>query len=168
MIALRVIWLLIVGTLYNLVLWLPLFLLGLVLMPVACLCGHNMVSPITKKEIFNAPWWLWIWGNDEDGILPRYYHPFTVEKDKLGWSSFRITYVWAALRNSVDNLKYVPWINPPVLPVYIIKVAPKQFHINSTWSFIWWKGYGCLTFRFYNWYRFGWRLTSPGFTAEKI
>jgi hypothetical protein len=84
-----------------------------------------------------------------------------------GWSDWRIAYGWSALRNSVDNLKYVPWINPPIVDATVVNHAVGRGRL--CWHLEWWSGYSCLYFPLRgSWYRIGWRLTGPGFTAEKI
>jgi len=50
---------------------------------------------------------LWLWDNQEDGICPSWYGPIT------RWNVFK----WAALRNSVNNLRYIKGVSDPSYPV---------------------------------------------------
>lgn len=107
MIAARVIFGALTWVLHFLI-TMPLVVSGLVIVPVAYLTGQWQPSYITGKPIYNAPRWLWLWGNDEDGYLPEWYaaaHP--------SWGRFRRAFMWAAIRNTVNNLRFVLWLNPP-------------------------------------------------------
>jgi hypothetical protein len=71
--------------------------------PLAIALRRPMRSPVNGNPIVNAPRWLWIWGNDEDGLDPIWYaviHPT--------WGAWRRMYTWAAIRNSVNNLRFLP------------------------------------------------------------
>ena len=55
---------------------------------------------------------MWIWDNEEDGLAPLWYY-----EKYPSWSPFRRMFTWAAIRNSVNNLQRVKYLNcPPVLP----------------------------------------------------
>lgn len=160
-----VVWFIVFGIVfYNLLLWLPLFILGWATVPIAYVFRRTMISPYTGKRIVNAPRWLWIWGNDEDGILPRDDHFYTIEKRALGWSDFHIAYRWAAERNNVDNLKYVRYINPPnPIPQFpsVKLYSGRRLFVAR------WKGYvymvlGTNTRNYY----IGWRLKGHGFMSS--
>lgn len=88
-----------------------LMVLGLVLVPVGILLATDGKGryPSATGYIRKPPSWLWLWGNDQEGYRPPWYRDLTP-----GWGEFRRQYVWAAWRNPVNNLRFVPWINPRV------------------------------------------------------
>lgn len=104
----------------------PLMLLGLLIVPVAIAFLRERVSPITGKPIVDAPAWLWPWGNSEDGYDPLWYW---IARPR--WSRFRRMYTWAAIRNSVNNLRWVPILNPKLNPARICAVG------GMHWSLAW-------------------------------
>ena len=102
-------------------------------------------SPLTGKAILHfAHKWTWLWDNDEDGI------------DGGGswnqqWSIGRRIFTWSALRNSVNNLRFVKrllW-----LPISVSAVGRplwyrtwtmfgKQFYAKAGWLS---DGYPCCS-----------------------
>ncbi len=99
---------------YLLLIWLLPAFLGLFVVPIVYNCG--MLRPIRstvlddKPMIWNPPQrWLWLWSNQEDGWQPDKF----VKEHINDWSLFRIVFVWAALRNNVDSLRFVTWLMPP-------------------------------------------------------
>lgn len=111
MIVIRFLWLALTVILYECIA-LPLAVLGLFLVPLAI--AFRQLEPARAapgRVITNAPRWLWLWGNDEDGYQPDWYaaaHP--------QWSAWRRMYIWAAIRNSVNNLRFVRALHPPPNP----------------------------------------------------
>lgn len=62
------------------------------------------------------PSWAWLWDNEEDGILPTWYHS---QHDK--WIDAHVMFIWSAFRNSCNNLRFVKrllW-----LPISVSKVG---------------------------------------------
>lgn len=128
----RVVWALLTFITYQAaatVLW----VIGLVAVPVAILFRQQQLSPITGLPIVNAPRWLWLWGNDEDGLDPLWY-----QQANPNWGPWRRMFAWTAWRNSVNNLRFVPGLT----------VKPRADLIEFvTWSSGWfcWQGlYCCL------------------------
>jgi len=99
---------------------LPLTLLGLVVVPIALAVGTTTEGkgdtgprPFTKYSTDKDWWWeglhrvFWIWSNDRDGA----------RGDKRGWwydragYSFWSKYQWLALRNPVNNMRFVRGIS---------------------------------------------------------
>lgn len=113
-----------------------------------------------KPQLLHAWWggWLtWLWGNEEDGVTG----PIWWAVRHRDWPMWRIAYVWSALRNPVNNLRFVPGINPVIDPKRI------QWHTGGgrTWlvEYTWQGVYSGLlivfpsrggTFRFW----WGWKL----------
>jgi hypothetical protein len=83
---------------------LPLMVIGWFLVPIGLVFEHCERSRITGKIIWCPPRWMWLWGNDEDGYRPE------------GYDTFWKAYQWSALRNSVNNLRFVNWISPKLDP----------------------------------------------------
>ena len=53
--------------------------------------------------------WLWIYDNEEDGIAPVWYNPSV--------SRYRV-WLWTAIRNSCNNLRYVRGVSDPTYPIF--------------------------------------------------
>jgi hypothetical protein len=85
------------------VLLLPMWVLGLVLTPIGIIFAQKSVS----RGTLDPPRWLWLWGNDQEGYDPRWYQIY-----RAGWPRWFRMWEWAALRNSVNNIRYVPWLHP--------------------------------------------------------
>jgi hypothetical protein len=113
MTALRFAWAILTWTVYQVV-TLPLDIAGLFLVPIAIWRGQTITSPVTGKQIFTAPTWMWLYGNDQEGYdAPLTYtlHPYLPD--------FLRRYCWAALRNRVNNLRFIKCIHPPPNPLRI-------------------------------------------------
>lgn len=131
MAAVRIIWCLLFAAVHEAVFYLTLFPLGLLLSPVSILLARPQVSQITCLRILNAPRWLWLFGNDEDGFDPEWYR-----KAHPTWPRFWRMLVWSAWRNPVNNLRFCEWLYaPPVLG----RVQIKQIH---GWLLLW-QGWRC-------------------------
>jgi len=98
----------------RLALQLVLAFVGLFLVPIAIIFGHweepRWKSPWTPQddEIWNAPRWLWLWGNDQDGYKPSWF-----DAHRPQWPAWYRWWHWGAIRNSVNNLRAVPYITAP-------------------------------------------------------
>lgn len=62
-------------------------------------------SRIGGGRIFTCPDWLFLFGNEQEGYLPQWY----VERRK-GWPWWLVAFEWAAWRNKLRNLPFVPWL----------------------------------------------------------
>lgn len=140
----------------------PLIVLGLFVVAAAIPFRQFALSTEAAKDknrraIWNLPRWAWLWGNDFDGLLG----------DKRGWwdencdreaffgllpylrtflripvlrsDHFLAMWWWAAVRNPVNNLRFVPGISCPVsecLITYkgsrVVEDKPKL----SGWQFV--------------------------------
>ncbi len=128
--------------------YLPLFLLiqlaSLVLtvvgIPVvAILAGFQWVHFDHAEQTWHWPWWAWIWDNREDGVAPVWY-----QKAHPTWSTPRLVFTWAALRNSCNNLRYVPGVSKAGRPLWhrTWHMFGKQFYAQAGWLS---DGYPCLS-----------------------
>jgi len=66
---------------------------------------YKLLGSSGQWDFWNMPRFLWIWGNDEDGLLgePSGKHSARVRgKERSFWG----IYQWAALRNPANNLRY--------------------------------------------------------------
>lgn len=104
-IALRVAWLIISFLFVEIVVFLPLFLLGLVVFPVAY---HFAGIKVTESRVNKGQYILafrnrvlneWL-GNHEDGLLPGWW-----QKERNGSA-----YGWF-LRNPVSNMRFWPYVS---------------------------------------------------------
>lgn len=93
---------------YELV-WLLLFVVGLLIVPLCIELGHHEKSRVTQLMIYTAPRLLWLWGNDEDG----YQSATVLRLLPARWGLWRTMYHWAAIRNPVNNLRFIRWLHPP-------------------------------------------------------
>lgn len=180
------------AVLCSLVLW-PLYLLvfavfgvvgWVVLLPLSlCHAWHYRPSKVNQFRCKDGAdkltaWWggwlTWVWGNEEDGVIgPIWWrqrqgtdHHYThAPRDLSTWLAIAwSTYRWSALRNPVNNLRFIPGLNPRIVPT---KVGFRSLDIRGG-AFTWQGPYAGLLkffrirgtlFRFW----LGWKL-KPGDT----
>ncbi|BDU76312.1 hypothetical protein [Mesoterricola sediminis] len=107
--ALIALWGLVAWLLVEMVVFLPLYLLGLVLMPILLRWAPRTVRPTRIPNEYMHPGglveafaWDWadaLWGNKEDGLLPWWWE----QKGGTAWGWF--------LRNPVCNMRFWPIIS---------------------------------------------------------
>ena len=111
---------------------LVLILLGFIAVPLAIEFAVQDYSIVTRpgdtgpRPIINAPKWLWIWGNDEEGLDPKWYqelHP--------AWSRFKRMFAWDEIRNSTNNIRFIKWLNPPQ------RASDVRWSVRGNWTFVW-------------------------------
>jgi len=61
-----------------------------------------------KRVLAWTPRWAWIWGNEEDGVGGTTWWDARVK----GAFSWREIFLWSALRNPANNLRFVPVLHP--------------------------------------------------------
>ena len=109
-IYLRIIWCMLFAVVHETIFYLTLWPLGWLLFPLTWRFRRATVS-INWTPILDAPRWLWLFGNNEDGLLPP-------ESMKLwvGLPAWRRAMLWTCWRNPVNNLRFEKWLYaPPVL-----------------------------------------------------
>jgi hypothetical protein len=92
-----------------------LFLVGLVVVAVAIPFRVPGVSVSDGRPIVNLPRWAWLFGNDYDGLLGDKRGKWAT-LTPFGWpvTSYGAMYVWAALRNPVNNMRQLSLWSCPV------------------------------------------------------
>ncbi len=105
--------------------YIPLFVLIQLVSAVLFIVG----LPVCAACAFTGRWprWTWVWQNEEDGVIgPAWYNP-----GKTRWLSFK----WTALRNSVNNLRYVPRVSKVGRPLWIRNwtISGKVFYAKAGW-----------------------------------
>lgn len=140
------------------VLRLGLLLLGMPLVAVGVFFAVPGASLSDGRAIVNLPRWLWLWGNDFDGLdgdkrqwwaancdalvlwgLLPWLRTRGVPLGSLPVTAWLARWWWAAVRNPVNNLRLVPWLSCPVsecdiafLGDYTVEDKPGQ----GGWQFV--------------------------------
>lgn len=144
--------------------WIPLVLLGHLIIPVLLVIGEYK-----RKDSNHWPWldWsnrynqayqgfpalFWLWANEGDGLYPPEY-----AKKYPDWSFFRLAWTWAAVRNPVNNLRFVPLLSCKIDSWRVhwignIKGGTPEFYDEKTYtySFFAWCGiYSCYRKQYRN------------------
>lgn len=60
---------------------------------------------------FKPKWLFYLWSNEGDGLFPPEYQSRFPQ-----WSFFRRAWMWTAVRNPVNNLRFVPFLNCKIDP----------------------------------------------------
>lgn len=109
--------------------------------------------------VWRGGWLTWLWSNEEDGLFPFWW----VFERHPTWHASRLAYVWAALRNPSNNLRFVPFINPVIDPPRVrfryFLAGKKRGRITFTWQgpyagLMWNPTFGGRMYRFW----LGWKL----------
>lgn len=96
----------------------PLSLLGLYYWRPSMFPQFRGTSGEERRSVWSFGWLTWLWGNEEDGVTgPRWWR---IRTDALvggtllarAWSTYR----WSAHRNPVNNLRFIPGLNPRIQP----------------------------------------------------
>jgi hypothetical protein len=115
----RLLWCVATATAYKLT-TLPLTVAGFFVVPFVIWRAEWHTSPLTGERIFGVPSGpLFLWSNAQDGLDP----PWAVESIYKGWPTFWRRYSWAAWRNSIRNLPFVPWLSWLHLPKGELRVT---------------------------------------------
>lgn len=89
-----------------------------------------------KKAVKSAdgkwhwPHWAWLWDNQEDGVMPAWY-----VSQNLTWSPAKVQFHWTALRNSVNNFRYLRGVSQVGWPLFYRTwtLFGKQFYFKCGW-----------------------------------
>lgn len=116
--------------------YLPLFLLIQLVSLVLTVVGIPVVAALAaagayqldrQRETAHFPLWAWIWDNEEDGVIPEWYHVEHMERN------FKLNvFIWAALRNPCNNLRFVPGVSKQGRPLFIRFY--KGFYAEAGWN----------------------------------
>jgi hypothetical protein len=119
--------------------YLPLFLLiqavslvlGIIGIPIcAALAYTKSWTYAINMDQHHWKWKIvWLWDNDEDGIAPWHYLRWHQ------WSTARTVFTWTALRNPVNNLRFVPGVSKIGRPLWRIDwdMFGKAFYAQAGW-----------------------------------
>lgn len=82
-------------------------------------------------KLYHWPALWWIYDNEEDGVLPTWYH-----KANPTWSDSRIAFNWCARRNSTNNLRYVPGVSKVGRPFYrrTFTLLRRPMYFQAGWN----------------------------------
>ena len=124
--------------------------LGAVVVPIALLFrkevegsevpGGTKYMPDWNWKLILLPKWAWIWSNESDGMLgdKRGYWGKIRKNDP---ESFLSMYIWAAFRNPVNNLRYVPLVSCLVNKCTDIKCVGREDVADKVggagWNVVW-------------------------------
>lgn len=107
-------------------------LLTIVGIPVCALLAiEPSVLPPDSKGLYH--WFLpifWLWDNEEDGVAPTWYRVANPT-----WSHWRLVFTWTALRNSCNNLRFVPGVSKVGRPLYYrtFTIRGKLLYVKAGW-----------------------------------
>lgn len=93
-----------------------LYLLGLIMVPIALLCGAyaEQWTPFGRFKLLFTWSFMAPWSNLEDGLFPPEY--------KLrypNWGFLRLAFTWCALRNPASGLRWAPILSTKIDPFQI-------------------------------------------------
>lgn len=79
------------------------------------LCKLSSLGPLlpSGEQLWHWPAWAWIWDNQEDGVDPMWYRDA-----HANWPASLREFTWAALRNPVNNLRYVRGVSLKGRPLW--------------------------------------------------
>lgn len=63
---------------------------------------------------FKPKWLFYLWSNEGDGLFPPEY-----EARYPDWSFFFRAWMWSAVRNPVNNLRFIPFLNCKIDPAKV-------------------------------------------------
>ena len=155
----------------------PIWLLRLAVLLIFALLGMPIVAVLAwqgwcwptyskrlDRTLLQFPLIAWPWCNYEDGVDGlRGGDPaqdWWAQKT-AGWSPSRRIFVWSALRNPVDSLRWVPLLNPKLEPsrVRFIGVDHEPAKGENGWYFAWQGPYSCIRVERWGWrFWLGWKL----------
>jgi hypothetical protein len=114
------------------------------------MCRPSRSSRFDRLVLQFAPFFF-LWNNEEDGVdglrggdpAQNWWADQTVT-----WSSRKRIFVWSALRNPVDSLRWVPLLNPKLDParVRFIGMDHEPAKGENGWYYAWLSGtaYSCI------------------------
>lgn len=114
--------------------------------PICAVLAYGNFSDSQRWAVWHWPKWAWLWDNEEDGTAPFWY----LEANPT-WSFARAEFMWTALRNPCNNLRYVRGVSKVGRPLfYKTWIVPKgtlclsgrEFYVKVGWLS---NGFPCLS-----------------------
>ena len=122
-------------------------LIGLIIIPILLITKSYgpKYSHKFKHYYQGFPWLFYIWSNEEDGVLgsKQYAERYPA------WSTLRRGFTWSAIRNSTNNLRFLPILSLQIDPKkikYIGNLSQAVDYESKTseyWYFCWHGPYSC-------------------------
>jgi len=135
-------------------------LLGLILIPLE---SFNVQQDKNNRLQFSARW-MWLYNNSEDGIDGRRggdpAQRWWMERTRIRTVRERI-FLWSALRNPANNLRYVPILCPKFRPEWIgfVGTGDEPRNGESGWAYVWQGIYSGLYIKTPRvWFWIGWKF----------
>lgn len=99
----------------------------------AALHGYDLKGPVGRMRLQWTFPPMWVYGNLEDGI--------SVPGRAVTWWNI---FYWSALRNTCNNLRYVPGVSKAGRPLWLRtrKIRGKNYYAKAGWLS---NGYPCLS-----------------------
>lgn len=104
--------------------------LAVVGVPICAVLAYGEFSH-ASRDGWHWPKWAWIWDNDEDGTFSAWYHAANPT-----WSFARTEFVWTALRNPVNNFRYVRGVSKVGRPLWrqTWGAKPGGWYVAAGWN----------------------------------
>lgn len=161
----------------RILLSIPLWLLRLAILLVFAVIGIPVVYVLAwqgwcwpsrssrfDRVVLQFPLIAWLWCNFEDGVDGlRGGDPaqdWWAQKT-AGWSPVRRIFIWSALRNPVDSLRWVPLLNPALVvrDVRFVGMDHEPAKGENGWYFAWIGVYSCIRVERWGWrFWLGWKI----------
>ena len=161
----------------RILLSIPLWLLRLIILLLFAIPGFLLIPSQAHRAEFRASkrfperilprfvaWWMAPYQNDEDGIDGLRGGDPAQEwwaQKTANWSARRRVFVWSALRNPVDSLRWVPILNPMLVvrDVRYVGMDHEPAKGENGWYFAWIGIYSCIRVERWGWrFWLGWKL----------
>lgn len=86
-------------------------------------------------------WLTWIWSNSEDGVTgAQWYRELHAD-----WWESKQALMWSAFRNPTNNMRFIPLVNPHIVPsrIHYVGAFDAEQQARETGAFTWsltWQG----------------------------
>lgn len=118
------------------------------------------------RDVMRFPSWAWPYQNEEDGVdglrggdtAQQWWADRTA-----GWNPIRRIFVWSAIRNPVDSLRWLPLLNPKLDPARVRFIGmdhePDNGEAGSYFAWLAGTPYSCIRVERWDWrFWLGWKL----------
>lgn len=80
---------------------------------------------------WHFPAWAWVWSNDVDGVDPSWY-----TNANPTWSASKRIFRWTALRNPVNNFRFVRGVSKVGRPLWrkTWGAKPGGYYVQAGWN----------------------------------